>query len=200
MAVLRLSDGGLLLWSPVSRPGLTDAVAALGPVRHIVAPNRLHHLALPEWIAAFPDALVHAPPGLRAKRPDLPFSADLSEDPHPDWAGQVDQAIMRGNLIAEEVVFFHRNSGTVLVTDLLQQFPPGFHKGWRAQVARLDRMTGPHPRMPRKFRMAFVRRSQARRATRRLLGWPATRLVVAHGAPVETGAANILQAEFGWLA
>ena len=43
MAVLRLSDGGLFIWSPTP---LTDdlraAVNSLGPVRHIIAPNSLH--------------------------------------------------------------------------------------------------------------------------------------------------------------
>ncbi|MBS0126249.1 DUF4336 domain-containing protein [Thetidibacter halocola] len=200
MAVMRLDSGALLLWSPVSRDGLIETVRALGPVAHILAPNRLHHLALAEWAAAFPNALLHAAPGLRVKRSDLRFGSDLGQAPHPDWAGQIDQVVLRGNAVAEEVVFLHRASGTVLVTDLLQQFPPGFHHGWRAVVARLDRMVGPKPRMPRKFRLAFGSGKAARGAARTLLDWPAERLVVAHGAPVTAGAKTLLQAEFGWLA
>jgi hypothetical protein len=42
---------------------------------------------------------------------------------------------MQGNLITTEVVFFHVKSGTVLFTDLLQQFPAGSFSGWRAFVA-----------------------------------------------------------------
>lgn len=49
MVVIRLGDGGLFVWSPVA---LTDTLRAemdaLGPVRHLVSPNLLHHLYLGE--------------------------------------------------------------------------------------------------------------------------------------------------------
>src|ERR1700758_22479 len=45
MAVIRLSDGILFVWSPVAlSTELRAAVDALGPVRHLVSPNALHHL------------------------------------------------------------------------------------------------------------------------------------------------------------
>ena len=47
MAVIRLADGGLWLWSPVEETAAIEhEVRALGPVRHIVSPNKLHHLFL----------------------------------------------------------------------------------------------------------------------------------------------------------
>ena len=36
--------------------GVVDVVRALGPVRHLVSPNKLHHLFLGAWQARFPDA------------------------------------------------------------------------------------------------------------------------------------------------
>ncbi|SFD73448.1 DUF4336 domain-containing protein [Roseivivax sediminis] len=201
MAVARLSDGGLFVWSPVAlTDGLRHAVDALGPVRHLVAPNRLHHAFLSEWRAAYPDAVLYAAPGLAAKRPDLAFDAELGAEPAPGWDGDIDQALIGGNLIATEIVFFHRQSATVLVCDLLQNMEESRFTGWRRLVARLDRMTGPAPAMPRKFRAAFLRPSAARDGVRRLLAWPAERLVVAHGTPVERNAARILQRRFCWLA
>src|SRR5262249_27677276 len=45
MTVLRLSDGGLLVHSPVAlTPERRRAVDSLGPVRHLYAPNVYHHL------------------------------------------------------------------------------------------------------------------------------------------------------------
>jgi len=124
MAVIRLSGGRLFIWSPIK---LTDAlrteVDAIGHVRHIIAPNSLHHLFLAEWKRAYPDSRLYAPPGLRRKRRDIVFDADLGDAPNPDWARAIDQVLMRGNLITTEVVFFHAGSGTVLFTDLLQQLP-----------------------------------------------------------------------------
>lgn len=199
MAVIRLTDGGLWVWSPVEpTPGLRAAVEALGPVRHLVAPNALHHLFLGDWMDLHPGAEVHAAPGLRGKRRDLAFDDDLGDRIHPDWAGQIDQEVVRGNLIVEEVVFFHRPSRTVLVADLLQQLPRG-RPGWRGVVARLDLMTGDEPAVPRKFRLAFVRRRAARGAVGRLLDWPARGVVMAHGTPVEEDGQAFLRRAFAWL-
>jgi hypothetical protein len=118
MAAIKLSDGCLFIWSPIQ---LTDTlraeVDALGQVRHIVAPNSLHHLFLPEWKRSYPGAKVYAPPGLRKKREDIVFDADLGNAPSPDWTKEIDQVLMQGNLITTEVVFFHLKSGTVLRLD-----------------------------------------------------------------------------------
>src|SRR3977135_3479123 len=152
MAVIRLSDGGLFIWSPISLTDILRAeVDALGQVRHIIAPNSLHHLFLPEWKRAFPGAKVYAPPGLRKKRKYIAFDADLGDAPNPDWAREIDQVLMHGNLITTEAAFFHVKSGTVLFTDLIQQLPANSFSGWRALVAKLDLMTGSEPSVPRKF-------------------------------------------------
>jgi hypothetical protein len=42
--------------------------------------------------------------------------------------------IVPGNAITTEVAFFHRESATVLFTDLLQHFRPGWFTGWRSLV------------------------------------------------------------------
>jgi hypothetical protein len=201
MAVMKLSGGQLFVWSPIA---LTEAlraeVDALGNVRHIVAPNSLHHLFVPEWKSAYPAAKVYAPPGLREKRKDIVFDADIGNAPNPDWAGQIDQLPMRGNLITTEVVFFHVKSGTVLFTDLIQQFPAGSFSGWRAVVAKLDLMVSPEPAVPRKFRIAFTNRRAARASLERIFAWPAEKVLMAHGTPVERDARAFLRRAFGWLA
>ncbi|WP_424630221.1 DUF4336 domain-containing protein [Bradyrhizobium sp. SYSU BS000235] len=200
MAVIKLSDGSLFVWSPIKlTDGLRAAVDILGDVQHIVAPNSLHHLFLPQWKQAYPTAKLYAPPGLRKKRADIAFDVDLGDAPLPDWTGQIDQVLMRGNLITTEVVFSHIDSGTVLFTDLLQQLPPKSFSGWRAIVAKLDLMTGPEPSVPRKFRVAFSNRGAAREALGRILAWPAEKVLMAHGTPVEKDAPAFLRRAFGWL-
>jgi len=200
MAAMRLADGGLFVWSPIALSDtLLGEVNALGPVRHIVAPNSLHDLHLPEWQRTFPDARLHAPPELRRKRPDIVFGADLTDTPHPDWAGQIDQVLVHGNRITTEAAFFHRASGTVLFTDLLQQIPPQLLSGWRALIAKLDLMVGPEPQVPRKFRIAFTDRRAARDALGKILTWPAEKVLMAHGTPVESHAPDYLRRAFRWL-
>jgi hypothetical protein len=200
MVVVRLGDGGLFLWSPVSyTEALGAEVSALGEVRHLVAPNSLHHLFLSAWRQAFPQARLHAAPGLRPRRTDLVFDADLDDEPPPDWAQDIDQVLVRGNRITAEVVFFHRPSATVIFTDLIQHFRSGWFSGWRAVVARLDLMIADEPSVPRKFRAAFTDRRAARTAVRRILAWPSERVLMAHGAPVERDGRALIRRAFRWL-
>ena len=200
MAVIRLSDGGLFIWSPVElSDDLRRDLSDLGEVRHLVAPNSLHHLFLAEWRAAYPQAALYAAPGLKARRKDLGFDAELGGAPLPEWVGDIDHVVVRGNRITTEIVFFHRPSGTVLFTDLLQQFPPGWFRGWRALIARWDLMTESDPSVPRKFRRAVVDRGAARTAVQRILAWPSSKVVMAHGPPVERDGQAFIARAFRWL-
>jgi hypothetical protein len=201
MAVIRLSDGCLFLWTPVR---LSDALrrdlSDLGEVRHLVAPNSLHHRFLAEWRAAYPQAALYATPGLKRRRRDLAFDSELGDAPAPEWADDLDQVVVRGNRITTEVVFFHRPSGAVLFTDLIQQFPLGWFRGWRALVARWDLLTASEPSVPRKFRTTFADRRAARAALRRILAWPASKVVMAHGLPaVERDGQAVIARAFRWL-
>ncbi|WP_108819063.1 DUF4336 domain-containing protein [Pseudovibrio sp. Alg231-02] len=200
MAVIRLQNGELFIWSPIALSDkLKDQIDALGPVRHIIAPNHLHDSFLAEWATAYPQAQLHAAPGLAEKRPDLSFSSTLSNTPQADWQTEITQSVVGGNSITTEVVFFHKASRTTLFTDLLQQFPKGWFRGWRALVARLDLMTEPTPSVPRKFRLAFRDKTTARKALKKILGWPTKAVVVAHGDPVTTDGAAYLDQAFRWL-
>ena len=200
MAVIALSGGGLLVWSPVAlTPDLRVEIEALGEVRGLIAPNSLHHLYLAEWREAFPSARLHAAPGFRARCPDIAVDADLGETPATDWAADLDQVVVGGNAITTEVVFFHRASRTALFTDLIQQFDAGWFTGWRAIIARLDRLVGTEAAVPRKFRLAFTDRRAARAALRRIMAWPAERVLMAHGAPVMAQGAVFIRRAFGWL-
>ena len=200
MTVIRLADGGLLVCSPVRMDdGLRAGIEALGDVRWLVAPNSLHHLFLKDWQDAYPKATTFAPPGLRKKRPDIAFDEDLTDTAPEIWAGEIDQIIVRGSLITSEVVFFHRPSQTVIFTDLIQHFSPGWFSGWRALVAKLDRMTGGLPEVPQKFRNTFLNRVEARRSIRRILEWPSERVLMAHAPPVTSEGRAFIARAFRWL-
>lgn len=200
MAVIRLRGDELFVWSPVALSNALRAeVDALGRVRFLVTPTAMHHVYLSAWRAAYPDAALYAAPRSRQRSPAIAFDAELGDVGEPGWSEEIDQVVMRGNAIAEEVVFFHRRSGVVLIADLLQNFPKGWFAGWRALVARLDGMIGDEPRTPRKFRMAFTDRRAARSALTRVLAWPAQKVIVAHGTPVRADGAAYLKRAFAWL-
>jgi hypothetical protein len=82
MTAIRLAGDGLFIWSPIAlTQPLQAAVNGLGPVRHLIAPNTLHHMAMADWQAAYPQAQLHAAPGLASKRPDLRIDATLGQSP-----------------------------------------------------------------------------------------------------------------------
>ncbi len=200
MAVIRLSNGSLFVWSPIAlSDSLSASINALGQVRHLVSPNALHHLFLGEWKSAYPAARLYASPGLRRKREDLSFDAELGDAPEPQWAGEIDQVVLRGSFALTEVVFFHRGARTVLFADLIQNFPPDWFKGWRGLVARYGGIVAPNPGAPRDWRLSFFNRRAARRSLDKVLAWPIERVLIAHGDLPTGDGATFVRRGFTWL-
>ena len=200
MAVARLSDGSAWVWSPVAlTDALVKAVNAIGPVRHIVSPNKIHHIFLSEWREHWPEALIYAPPGLAERKPEFSFDAELGDAPDPAWADDIDQVIFRGSLFMEEVVFFHRASRTAIICDLIQRHPEATMTGWKGMLMRLDSLVGEHGSTPREWRASFVRRAKARQAREKVLGWKPERLLIAHGECAQSGATEIIGNALSWI-
>ena len=200
MAVVRLCDGSAWVWSPIPLSAeLERAVAAIGAVRHIVSPNKIHHLFLAEWAERWPDARLYAPPGLARRRRDLSFDATLGNAPDPAWAAELDQVIFHGSFALEEVVFFHRPSRAVIMGDLVQRHDPAQAKGLKGLIMRLDGLVGDEGSTPRDFRATFWRRAPAREARARVLAWNPERLVVAHGSCVRNDAQPVIARALAWL-
>ena len=60
-----------------------------------VSPNKIHSMAMPGWIRAFPNAKVFASPGLAERRKDIRFDATLTDEPEAVWSDQLDQVRTR---------------------------------------------------------------------------------------------------------
>jgi hypothetical protein len=200
MAVARLDDGSSWVWSPVALTDeLVNSVEAIGPVRHIVSPNKIHHLFLAEWADRWPDARVYAPPGLAKRKSELRFDAELGDEPDAEWAADIDQVIFRGSVAMEEVVFFHRPSRTAIVCDLIQRHPETTMTGWKGTLMRLDSLVGENGSTPREWRASFLRRGKARAAREKLLDWKPDRLLIAHGDCAQSGATAIIDRALRWI-
>ncbi|HEY1957106.1 MAG TPA: DUF4336 domain-containing protein [Polyangiaceae bacterium] len=200
MAVARLADGALWLWSPVALTDeIRDAVAGLGEPRFAVEPNSLHHLALGDWTKAFPSLELWAPPALAKKRRDLRFIGELGDEAPLAWRGAIEQTRVQGSVALTEVLFFHQASRTCLVGDLVQRFDPTWDTTWRGWVMKKDGLVGPNGSTPREWRATFLRRDRARAAVRRAIAWEPEHLVIAHGACEMKDATGTLRRAFRWL-
>lgn len=198
MTVVRLAGRELLLHSPIAATtDLLGEISALGRVAYIVAPNRFHHLFVAQWTEAYPDASVYVAPGLEKKRSDLTISGVLTDDPEPGWAGTMDQALMLGFPLANEVVFFHRPSATLVATDLA--FNIGANSGPLTRF--VFRVSGAYGRLaPTLLERVLVRdRPAFARSLRKVLEWPFERVVVAHGDVSEREGRAQLERGYSWL-
>lgn len=197
MTVLRLADGSLLIHSPIELDEtLKSEIEALGPVGHIVAPNLFHHLYAGDAASAFPDAKLHGARGLRKKRPDLRLNAVLGAQREPSWQGTLETLEIKGSLL-EETVFLHQPSRTLVSADLVENFG-GADDWWTRvylKVGGIDGKIG----LSRMLRLAYRNRKQARHDIDALLDWDLERIVLAHGAPIESGAADALREAYRWL-
>jgi hypothetical protein len=97
------------------------------------------------------------------------------------------------------VVFFHRATGTALVTDLVQRFPESELSGWRGWLMRLDGLVGERGSTPREWRATFLNRRAARAARAKTLGWKPRRLVIAHGECALENAHDVLERALAWM-
>jgi hypothetical protein len=204
MVIARLEAGALWVWSPVALgPCLRRAVDALGPVGHLVSPNPLHHLYLPDWLLAYPEALLWGPRSTQDKRPDLTFQPPLTDIPPPAWGDALDQVWFRGSRIMDEVVFFHRASRTVVLADLSENFDSGFlarhWRWWQRPIARWWKIVEGYGYAPLEWRLTFRDRATARHAAERMLAWRPERVIMAHGTWQPDAGAAYLRRAFGWL-
>jgi len=195
MTVVRLPGGGLWVHSPIPRTdALQAAVAALGPVEFLVAPNLMHHLYAGDWAQAFPEARLYVAPGLPAKRPDL-TPAGTTDRPGP-WGDVLEALPLEGQPRMGETTFFHGPSRTLVAADLIHSLPSTNHAWTRvyAWMARLEAT----PCVDLPVRMLTADRSAARRSVDAMIARAPERLVVAHGPPVAADGAEVLRRAWSW--
>jgi hypothetical protein len=202
--IARLENGDLWAWSPIKLdPALRAELDRIGPVRHLVSPNKLHHLYLHDWQAAYPQALLWGPQSTIRKRPDLRFQEPLRDSPPSEWGAAIDQAWFRGSFAMDEIVFCHRPSRTVIMADLIEAFSERFlrehWRWWQRPLARLDGIVAEKALAPLEWRLSFLDRAPARAARSKLLNWDCERVIMAHGEWRRSGGREFLARSLAWL-
>lgn len=198
MTALRLDDGGLLLHSPTAMtPERLAAVRALGPVTHLYAPSLTHQRRIGEWAAEYPQATLHAPPGLAKKRPDLRIDRIHGAPMDTAMAAVLDELPIEGCRL-EETVLLYRPARVAIVADLVHNIGRPDH-AWTKLYAGSMGFYG-RVAISRVLRwLAFRDRKAARRSLDRLLEAPFESLIIGHGTHLRTGGREALRAAYAWL-
>lgn len=198
MTVIKLDAGGLLLHSPVAyEDGLKAQLDAMGKVCAIVAPNCMHNLFLDEWINAYPDATYYHPPGMpKIKASPSPLKT-ISNDAPSVWHAEIEQHIIQGLPRLNEVVFFHKSSHTLVVTDVVFNIlePDSIYEKLFLRLNGAYKNFG----ATRVFK-TFVKDKQAfRESIEHLLRWDFETVIMSHGEILLQGGKQRFKDAFSWL-
>jgi hypothetical protein len=176
-------------------------ITELGPVKYLLAATPRHVWRLAEWHTLFPEAQLWAPrpTTFTLKKGHLPFTGTLGDVPPQGWANDFEQLAFKGNPLIEEVVFFHKQSRTVILDDLIQIHPLEKGKPFRNVLWKLEGVASPDGGVALDIRLSFTNRDLARRSLEKLLSWDFDKLVIAHGVCVEKDAKPFVERAFRWL-
>lgn len=205
MSVVRLANGDVWLHSPTRYDaGLHREIEALGPIRHLVAPNVAHWTYLKGWQRHCPQALTWAAPNLRERRQvrhaGVRLDRDLDDAAPPEWADDLTQVVVPGGLGFREVAFFHAASATLILTDLVLNLEPDKLPPLMRPFLRMAGATAPDGRAPIYLRLVVrLRRRDAARAAARLLALAPERVVFSHGAWFDRNGTEELRRSLRWL-
>jgi hypothetical protein len=196
MTVVRLRDGGLWVHSPISPTReLLEELGKIGAVRYVVAPNRSHHLFFLAFLEACPLAQGFIAAGLALKRPDLSRFPQISSG--MPWGSEIQGIFIEGLPVLNETVWFHADTGTLIVTDLLFCFSEA-NRGVTGLVAKL---LGVHGKlgMSRTMKLAIKDKRALARSALPLLSLPVKRVIVAHDQIIDQEPVAKLAQAFAWL-
>lgn len=105
MTIVELSPGVLWIHSPFEPiPEVQATVEALGSVKFIVAPNKIHSLGVMPWKQRYPSAAVCVSPRFRERHPSLPVDHVIEPDAPQAWDDQIESLCFAGSSFLDEVV------------------------------------------------------------------------------------------------
>ena len=198
MTVVRLSDGSLLVHSPIRlTPELEQKLASLGRVEHVLAPNLDHYLFVEAFKQRYPQARFYAAPGVAAKLPDARFDAELAFGQTAALGDGIEQAWFRSNHQLQELVLLHRATHTLITADLAFniQVTDGLVSKLMLKLNDSYLTFGPS----RVCRAHITEHRMARSDVDAILALKPERAIVAHGEILNAGATAALERGYAWL-
>ncbi len=194
VTVLKLAGGKLLVHSTAPfGAGEVAAIRAMGDPLWLVDALLRHDTFAAEGRAAFPEARYFAPPGFAA---GTGIVTESLLAPPPEWAGEIEVLAVAGVPDYGEFVMLHCASKTLVVGDLVVNFPDGDGL-WSELLFKLGAVGGhTQPGVTRPFKHAIEDEAAFLKSLETVLSWDFERIIVGHGEPVLTDAKGKLRRAF----
>jgi len=125
------TTNSLLIYCPAALDDTIRAVVSSmgGAVKYLICGNMGHHLFIPNWAKAYPEASIIAPEGLRERRQkqkleDVEFRYVVTENSSLPEEITQDVAVeyVSGSIVSE-IVLYHKTDRVLLMTDLFMSLP-----------------------------------------------------------------------------
>ena len=193
MTVIRIGASELILSAPCLIDDVLEArIRELGTVVAVIAPNCFHYYYFLDALKRFPDAVPHLAEGVADKIGGAPTNArSLTGESDPIWRAEVEQLAIPGAPKVNEIVFYHRASRTLVLTDLCFNFDPP-PRGWTGLFLRIAGAYGKLA-VSRLMRSMLKDREKVREAVDRILAWDFERIIVTHGQNVAADAKRLFR-------
>ena len=201
MTVVRLPDGKLWLHSPVEySTALADILSGLGEISAIIAPNSFHYAHVSKWKSVCRNATVYSGLELAGELEKFGDWSIIDTIKPPSWGGMFDYVICDLGQF-KEIVFFHHPTGTLIVTDLMQNFETDrIHNPLTRLLLWAGGATGPNGRASIEIRLSgFGRRKKLREALKQIASWQPSSIILSHGLCFKTDAMTELRRAFAWV-
>ncbi|MDF1861037.1 MAG: hypothetical protein P1U87_12540 [Verrucomicrobiales bacterium] len=195
---IRLSSGKLIIHStaPFSEEE-AEEIRTIGEPGWILDPTNFHDTYAVRGAAAFPEIPFLAPEGFPAARKAKAQSLAITP---AEWDGEIDVIPILGMPMTNEHVFFHPDSKTLIVADLLFNLPSDLDGFTRTSVKLISGIRE-YPGNSRMFRLMIRDREAFEASLQQILSLDFSRVIVGHGLPVETEAKTRMRkifANFGY--
>ena len=180
MTVIRLSNGELLIHSPIAfAEPLRAEILQLGIPAWFVAPSRFHDMFWPEWFRAFPNARFLAVPGFDRDHPELPFT-DILDQRSRFGDGEVTAVPLRGLPGLNEVLLYHQPSRSLIMADLIFNIAPQAQNIFGRLFLRLNGVYH-RPGVSRIFRSYIKDKPAFIDSLHEIQSYPFERMIIGHG-------------------
>lgn len=193
MTVIRLPEQRLLIHSPVPcSDELEQSISDLGEICYLIAPNCEHTRFINAWQQHYPVAQLFAP-AIKEIEQSLP----LDDNPLPWHNEGVESLLVAGMPRLQETVFFHHQSGTLILTDLAFNLG-GEMSLWAKTFLRLN---GAYERFtPSRLLKSLIKdKSAFGNSIEQIMQWDFNTIIMAHGTPVTADAREHFIKAFGWV-
>ena len=202
MTVVHLKNGGIWVHSPIKpSDNLLFEIKQLGEVKHLIAPNVLHYSYINEWHQLFPEAKVWLASGVQKRARKSGMSLDYGQELNKaNWDEEIRFTTFEGSFYVKEVVFFHTDSSTLILTDLIENIEAENLSIFEKLLLKIGDNHYPNGKTPRDLRMTFLFNKEiARKSYQKIKSWAPVNVLFAHGKCFIGNAEEKLPQAFFWL-